>query len=313
MATLAVLPLAACAPGTGGAAPATSAATGPAASGSPTASADSTPAPGPTASDPRFAALEAEFDARLGVVATDTGTGKTVVYRPDERFAYASTHKALTAALVLRSRTLAELDAPVAYTAADLVSHSPVTELHVDTGMSLREVCEAAVRFSDNTAANLLYRELGGPEAVEAALAAVGDTVTQVDRTETALNEAVPGDPRDTSTPAALAADLQRFALGDALGAGASGDAKRAVLADWMAGNATGDMLIRAGVPAGWSVGDKSGTASYGTRNDIAVATPPSGAPIVIAVMSSRGTADADTDDALIAEAARVAIDALRR
>jgi beta-lactamase class A len=245
------------------------------------------------------------------VFAIGTATGATVSYRADERFAYASTHKALTAAVILQGRPVSGLDARVAYTAADVVAHSPVTGLHVDTGMTLRELCDAAVRYSDNTAANLLFRELGGPAALGAALAAAGDTVTRVDRTEPALNGAVPGDIRDTSTPAALAIDLRHFALGDGLGAGADGDAKRVILAGWMSGNATGDTLVRAGVPGGWGVADKSGAASYGTRNDIAVVTPPTGAPIVIAVMSSRTAGDADYNDALVAEAARIAIAAL--
>lgn len=250
-----------------------------------------------------FRDLESRYDARLGVYAVDTGTGRTVAYRQDERFAFASTYKALAAAALLDRTTPAGLDRVVRYTAADLVSYSPVTEKHVDTGMTLREIADAAVRASDNTAGNLLFRELGGPDGLECDLRAIGDRVTDPERIETELNSAVPGEVRDTSTPRALARDLRAYALGAALPA-----EDRTQLIDWMSGNATGDALIRAGVPAGWTVADKSGAGSYGTRNDIAVLFPPSGAPIVLAVLSGKGTADAAYDNALIADAATAVI-----
>jgi beta-lactamase class A len=253
-----------------------------------------------------FAALEREFDARLGVYAADTGSGRTVLHRADERFAHCSTHKALSAAAVLRRNTLEELDTVVRYGPGDLVAHSPVTERHAGTGMSLRALCDAAVRHSDNTAANLLLAELGGPKGFRAALADVGDTTTRADRVETALNEAVPGDPRDTSTPRALATSLRAYVLGDALDG-----AKRALLTDWLRRNTTGDALIRAGVPATWVVGDRTGGGGYGTRNDIAVAWPPGAAPVVMAILSTRGTRDAGYDDRLVARAAGAVVSAL--
>ncbi|TDQ55414.1 class A beta-lactamase [Actinorugispora endophytica] len=260
----------------------------------------------PAPYEEEFERLEGEFDARLGVYAVDTGTDEAVAFNADERFAYASTHKAFSVAAVLRQNSVEELDEVVTYTEDDLVDHSPVTERHVDTGMTLREIGDAAVRYSDNTAANLLFEELGGPEGLDAALEEVGDDVTQVDRIETELNEAVPGDPRDTSTPRAMATTLREYALGDALPAG-----KRVILTDMLQGNTTGDALIRAGVPDGWEVGDKTGAGGYGTRNDIAVLWPPHGDPVVLAVMSSRDAEDAEHDDALIAEAAEVVVDAL--
>jgi beta-lactamase class A len=257
--------------------------------------------------EPDFERLEARFDARLGVFGVDTGSGRTVEHRADERFAYASTFKALAAAAVLADTTTAELDQVVRYAKADLVSHSPVTGKHVGTGMTLRAIAEAAVRYSDNTAGNLLLERLGGPAGFERALRRLGDRVTDPERTEIMLNEAEPGDVRDTSTPRALATDLRAYAVGDALG-----DDDRAVLVGWLRGNTTGDKLIRAGAPAGWQVGDKTGAGGYGTRNDIAVLWPPGGAPIVLAIMSSRDQRDAGYDDALIAEAAKLAIEALR-
>ncbi|WP_373876543.1 class A beta-lactamase [Paenibacillus spongiae] len=258
--------------------------------------------------DQAFKQLENEFDARLGVFAIDTGTGRTIAYRPDERFAYASTFKALAAGAVLQKSSIEELDKIIAYSIDDLVTYSPITEKHVSTGMTLREVSEAAVRYSDNTAGNLLLKKLGGPAGFETILKQIGDNVTQAERYETELNEAVPGDDRDSSTPKALAASLHAFAVGDALPAN-----KRAILTDWMQGNATGDELIRAGVPDGWAVGDKSGAGKYGTRNDIGIVWPPNGDPIAMAILSSRDTQDADYDNSLIAQAAKVTLDALMR
>ncbi|WP_442852972.1 class A beta-lactamase [Bacillus sp. UNC41MFS5] len=254
-----------------------------------------------------FAELENKYDARLGVYAIDTGTHRTVSYRPKERFAYASTYKALAAGALLQHYSIEQLDQLVTYKSEDIVSYSPVTQLHVDTGMTLREVIEAAVRYSDNTAGNLLLEKLGGPEGFETALRQIGDNVTQVDRYEPDLNSAVPGDTRDTSTPKALATSLKAFAVSDLLP-----NEKRKILTDWMWGNSTGDALIRAGAPTGWEVDDKSGAGSYGTRNDIAIVWPPNRAPIVIAVLSSRDAQNATYDNALIAEAAKVALNALK-
>lgn len=230
----------------------------------------------------------------------DTGSGRTVEYRADERFAYASTFKALAAGAVLAQTSTAELDTLVHYTRDELVTYSPVTEQHVGDGLSLRDLAEAAVTVSDNTAANLSLEELGGPQGFEQALRGVGDEVTDPDRVETALNEAVPGDVRDTSTPRALAESLRAYAVDDALD-----EQDRMVLNGWLRANTTGDEAIRAGVPSGWDVGDKTGSGSYGTRNDIAVVWPPGSSPIVLAVLSSRDDEDADSDPALLAGAAR--------
>jgi len=254
-----------------------------------------------------FVQLEKKFDARLGVYAIDTSTGRTVAYRPDERFAFASTYKALAAGAVLQQNSIDELNKVITYTKEDLVTYSPITEKYVDTGMTLREICDAAIRYSDNTAGNLLFKKLGGPDGFEKALRQIGDSVTKSDRFETDLNEAIPGDIRDTSTPRALATSLKAFTVGDVLPVD-----KRKILTDWMRGNTTGDKLIRAGVPKGWEVGDKTGAGSYGTRNDIAIVWPPNRAPIVIAIMSSRDTKDATYNDALIAEATKEALNTLK-
>ncbi|MBW3363308.1 class A beta-lactamase [Streptomyces microflavus] len=269
------------------------------------------PGPSPSApalprTDRAFAGLERKFDARLGVYAVDTGDGRIVAHRPDERFAYASTCKALLAGAVLAKKSLPQMERLVRYGKEEIISNSPITEKHVATGMTLRELCDAAIRYSDNAAANLLFRELGGPRGLQDALRGLGDRVTRCDRYEVALSDATPGDLRDTSTPRALATDLRAYVLGPALPA-----AKQAVLADWLKRNTTGDHTIRAGTPRGWEVGDKTGTGGYGTRNDIAIVRPPGGAaPIALAVLSRRDTKDAEPQDALIAGAAKIALEA---
>ncbi|MEV4335368.1 class A beta-lactamase [Streptomyces sp. NPDC049597] len=295
LAMLALVPMAACGRGDGS-------------SASSTPSAQATRAT--TAAKPftgAFQELERRYDARLGVYAVDTGTGREVAYKDGERFAYASTFKALAAGAVLREHSPGGMDKVITYSRDDLIHHSPVTEKHVGTGMTLRALCEAAVRYSDNAAANLLFDQLGGPQGLDAVLAEVGDDVTRMERREPELSRWAPGEMRDTSTPRAMAQNLRAFVLGDVLGA-----AERAQLTQWLRTNVTGDELIRAGVPKGWVVGDKTGSGSgYGARNDIAVVWPPDAAPIVVAIMSNRDEEDEDFDNRLIAEAASVVTDTL--
>jgi beta-lactamase class A len=262
-----------------------------------------TPPAAPTDPTPAFAQLEQEFDARLGVYALDPSTRAEVAYRADERFAYASTFKALAAGILLKTVSEEELDEVVLYGAGELLPNSPVSEENVDDGMTLRAAAEASVRFSDNTAANIVLQRLGGPEGFTQALRELGDTTSSSDRLETELNSAIPGDTRDTSTPRAFALDLATLLTTDALGA-----AQQSQLIDWMTGNATGSELIAAGLDAGWAVADKSGAGAYGTRNDIALVWPPSGSPIVLVVMSNRPTEDAEYDNALIARATEAAL-----
>ncbi len=257
--------------------------------------------------DEKFSQLEKEFDARIGVYAIDTGSNETIEYKPEERFAFASTYKALAAAILLQQNSLEKLQEVIPFNEEDLVTYSPVTEKYVDTGMTLLEISEAAVRFSDNTAGNLLFEAIGGPEGFEQALREIGDKMTEADRLEPDLNNFTPEDTRDTSTPKALANSLQAFAVSDLLT-----EEKRELFTDWLKGNATGDSLIRAGAPEGWEVGDKSGAGAYGTRNDIAVVWPPDREPIVIAILSRHDTEDAEYDDALISKAAEIALNALQ-
>ncbi|WP_025156872.1 class A beta-lactamase [Leifsonia aquatica] len=254
-----------------------------------------------------FSALERTHAATLGVTAIDTGTGRTVAYRGGERFPFASSNKTFIAAATLQASSDADLDTVVHYTSADLLAYAPITSRFVDTGMTVRELLDAMLRFSDNTAANLLVARLGGPDAVEAWLRGIGDRTTNVDRIEPDLNEALPGDARDTTTPAQFAADLRAVLLGSTL------ETKdRTLLRNTMLDCTTGDGTIRAGVDPAWPVADKTGTGEYGVRDDIAVVYPAGRAPIVIVTMSRHATADAASDDALLAAATKVAVAALR-
>ncbi|MEJ3652793.1 class A beta-lactamase [Actinomycetes bacterium KLBMP 9759] len=267
------------------------------------------PAPPPPAAPPpppveerhdHLVELERRFDARLGVYARSTGSGATVAHRADERFAFCSTFKALAAAAVLQRNPFSHLDTVLTYTEADLLASSVVSRQHVATGMTIRQLCDAAVRFSDGTAGNLLLRDLGGPAELTAYVRGIGDAVTRMDRIEPAIVEATPGDPRDTSSPRAFGTSFEKIVLGEALPA-----EQRGFLRDLLERNTTGDRRIRAGLPVGWRVADKTGTGDYGTANDIAVVWPPGAAPpIVVAIMSSKATRDAPYDQALLAEAA---------
>jgi len=245
----------------------------------PPASAASAP-PAPARTD-RLPELERRFAARLGVYAVDTGSGRELAHRADEPFAMCSVFKALAAAAVLQRTPPEHLDERVRFTRADVLDPSPVAAQHVADGMTVRELCDAAVRYSDNTAGNLLLASFGGPAGLTAFLRSLGDEASRLDRIEPELNAyAGPGDPRDTTTPAAVLETLRKLLFGDALSA-----ASRHRLAAWLITNKTGDARLRAGFPAGWLVGDKTGTGGNpeGSTNDIAVAWPVDRGPVLVA------------------------------
>ncbi|HEX7651032.1 MAG TPA: class A beta-lactamase [Noviherbaspirillum sp.] len=247
--------------------------------------------------------LEREFGGRLGVFALDTGNGAVLRHRADERFPFCSTFKVMLAGAILARSESASglLQQRLHYRHSELVEYSPVTEKHLADGMTIAELCAAALQYSDNTAANLLIKTLGDPASVTAYARSIGDTVFRLDRRETELNTAIPGDPRDTTTPEAMARSLQRLALGPALAA-----QQREQLCTWLLGNTTGDSRIKAGVPRNWKVGDKTGTGSYGTANDVAVLWPPHREPVVMAVYTTQGAKDAAARSDIIAAAAWV-------
>jgi beta-lactamase class A len=256
-----------------------------------------------------LADLERRVGGRLGVAALDTASGREVGHRGEERFPLCSTFKFLAAALVLAraDRGLERLDRRVIYSDKDLVTYSPVTKDHVGPGgLSMAEICEAAVTLSDNTAGNLMLASFGGPPGLTAYARTLGDVLTRLDRIETELNEATPGDPRDTTTPNAMLGDMQRLLVGDAL----SVDSRRQ-LAGWLLASKTGAKRVRAGLPSDWRVGDKTASGNNGTANDIAIAWPPGRAPILVAVYFTGSTISDEARNAVIADAGRIAVASL--
>ncbi|KFL36904.1 class A beta-lactamase [Arenimonas donghaensis] len=249
-------------------------------------------------------ALEGRHGGRLGVFALDTGTGRTLGQRGGERFAMCSTFKLPLAAQVLAAVDAGRerLDRRLTWTPDDLVSWSPVVEKHDGAaGLAVDALCEATMTISDNTAANLLLAEHGGPAGLTAWLRAIGDEVTRLDRNEPALNEATPGDPRDTTTPAAMVATLHKLLLGDVLS-----DASRSRLTGWALANQTGDKRLRARLP-GWRVGDKTGTNNVGNSNDIGILWPPGDrAPILVAAYYAESSGTPAERDTVLADVGHI-------
>jgi beta-lactamase class A len=242
-----------------------------------------------------FAAIEAAANGRLGVAVLDTKTGATTGHRVDERFPMCSTFKALAAAA-----TLARVDAGkeqlsrrIAIKQSDILSYAPITRQHLDGEMSVAELCEAAITVSDNTAANLLLAALGGPSALTQYVRTLGDLLTRLDRTEPELNEAIPGDPRDTTTPTAMAASLARLATSAALS-----PASRDQWIAWLVACKTGEAKLRAGLPKTWRIGDKTGSGERGSSNDVAIVWPEGRPPIIIAAYLTETNAPDDKRNA---------------
>jgi beta-lactamase class A len=249
--------------------------------------------------------LERTLAGRLGVFALNTANGDRLSYRADEYFPMCSTFKVILAAAILKRSDQIDglMQQRIKYQQSDLVTYSPITERYVKDGMKVSALCAAALQYSDNTASNLLMKILGGPGAVTTFARSIGDRQFRLDRWETALNSSIPGDRRDTSTPNAMAISLQRLAFGDALE-----PRLQLQLRVWLQGNTTGATRIRAGVPADWQVGDKTGTGDYGTANDIGLLWPPRRSPVIVAIYTTQAEKDAKARNA-IASAARIVID----
>lgn len=247
--------------------------------------------------------LELKSGGRLGVSVLDTTTGVPIHHKGDERFPMCSTFKVLAAAAILKDvgSKLEGLERRVRIEQADLVEYSPVTSEHVGgEGMTLRELCEAAITRSDNTAGNALLKNIGGPAGLTSFARSLGDKLTRLDRIETELNEAAPGDPRDTTTPNAMAANFRRLLVGDVLLPEA-----RDQLGKWLIANKTGDTRLRAGLPQGWHVGDKTGAGEHGTTNDVAIVWPPDRSPLIVAVYLTGATLDPNGRNDVIASVGR--------
>ena len=250
-----------------------------------------------------FARIERESGGRLGVAVLDTGSGTRAGHHAGDRFPMCSTFKLLASAAVLKrvDEGKEKLDRRIAFEAGDIVVNSPITQKHVGgDGMTLAEICEAAMTVSDNTAGNLILASLGGPQAITAFARSLGDPMTRLDRNEPTLNEAVPGDPRDTTTPEAMLKNIQTLVLGDALSA-----ASKEQLTKWLVGNKTGDTRMRAGLPAGWRAGDKTGAGERGTTNDVGVLWPPEGKPIIVAIYLTETRRRAEKRNATLAAVGR--------
>lgn len=247
-----------------------------------------------------IARIEREAGGRLGVAVLDTSSGSRFGHSADARFPMCSTFKLLASAAILARVDAGRerLDRRIEFEAKQVVAYSPVTQDRAGKpGMPLEELCAAAMTLSDNTAGNLLLASLGGPEGLTSYARSLGDTVTRLDRIEPELNEAAPGDPRDTTSPAAMLSDVHALVLGDALSAGS-----RERLTGWLVGNKTGDTRLRAGLPKDWRVGDKTGAGERGTTNDVGIAWPPGRAPVVIAIyLTGAAAAAAQRDEAVAA------------
>ncbi|MCZ8253419.1 MAG: class A beta-lactamase [Hylemonella sp.] len=252
--------------------------------------------------------IEAAASGRLGVAVLDTATGQVQGYRLDERFPLCSTFKWLLGAHVLRRVDLGleRLDRTIVYGPEAIIPWSPVTATRVGQGMTLAELCEATITLSDNAAANLILRTLGGPQGWTQYVRSLGDTVTRLDRTEPELNAATPGDPRDTTSPRAMVALLQGVVLGDALT-----PASRAQLVTWMQATQTSGQRLGAQLPTGWRLGSKTGTGARGSTNDVGVYWPPDRAPIVVAAYLTQSPAGEATRNRAIARVASAVISAL--
>jgi beta-lactamase class A len=253
----------------------------------------------------RLAELERQHGGRLGVAILDTGNGRCTTHRGDERFLMCSTFKLLAVAAVLArvDRGIEHLDRRVVFGREVLLSCAPITSQHVGSpGMSVAELCAAAITVSDNTAANLLLASMGGPSAVTRFARSLGDTVTRLDRIEPDLNVASPGDIRDTTTPNAAIATQQKLLLGDALSA-----VSRAKLIAWLRGCTTGAEKLHAGLPPGWSIGDKTGSGAQNETNDVGILYPPQRPPLLVTAYYAGSSADAASRNAVLAEAGRIA------
>jgi beta-lactamase class A len=251
----------------------------------------------------RLAEIEKRSGGRLGCAVLNTSTGMVVAHRGDERFPMCSTFKASAVAFVLQrvDRRAERLNRRIVFSEHDILSHAPITKLHVGgDGMSVADLCAAAITQSDNTAANLLLASFGGPGALTSFWRAIGDTVTRLDRTELELNEGKPGDPRDTTSPVAMLENLRKFVLGDVLS-----PPSQKMLSRWLIANTTGDARLRAGFPRNCEIVDKTGSGGYQTSNDIAVIWPLNRKPLVVTAYLTQGKGSDDDRDRILADVGR--------
>jgi beta-lactamase class A len=258
---------------------------------------------------PELETYERDSGGKIGLYAENLATGAKLTWRADERFVMCSTFKASLAACVLArvDRGEDQLAGMIAYGQADLLEYAPVARQNLSAGkMSVADMCKAIVELSDNTCANLLLARIGGPAALTAFWRSIGDTTSRLDHKEPELNRSPPGDPRDTTTPAAMAENLRRLVLGESLS-----PTSRAQLTEWMVGCKTGANRLRGGLPASWKIGDKTGNNGKDASGDIAMAWPKADTPIVIAAYTQGGTPTAAQIEAVFARIGRMVAERL--
>ena len=254
--------------------------------------------------DNALTAIHQTVGGRLGVALLDTGSNKKIEYHARDRFPMCSTFKFLAAAAVLHRVDVHQesLERNLSYGPEDLLEWAPITKRHVGQGgMTVRELCAAAIEYSDSTAANLLLKTIGGPEGLTQYARSLGDAMTRLDRTEPTLNTGLDGDERDTTTPDWMLQDLRAILLADKLSA-----ASRQQLEAWLVANTTGNKRIRAGLPKGWRVGDKTGTGENRSTGDIAIVWRPNRAPILVVVYTQGSTVGQDKLNAVFAAVGRL-------
>lgn len=260
----------------------------------------------------KFSKLEVEANGRLGVSAIDMENGTKIEYNSTDLFPFCSTFKVMGVAAILKqSMTESDLLSTRLEYNSDYIEsagYSPVTSKHIKDGMTISELCGAAITQSDNGAINLIIDQLNGTKSINKFAKSIGDKKFNLVRMEPSLNSAIPGDKKDTTTPDAMQKSLQQLVLSDVLD-----DDQRELLQNWLINNKTGGKRIRAGVPKGWKVGDKTGTGDYGTTNDIAVIWPPKCAPIILTVYFTQNQKDADPRDDVVAEATRIVMNEIQR
>jgi beta-lactamase class A len=253
---------------------------------------------------PALAAYERETGGRIGLYAENLSSGAKIAWRAEERFVMCSTFKASLAACVLARVDRGEdrLEDKIAYKAQDILDYAPVAKHNLPEGaMSVSDMCKATVELSDNTCANLLLARVGGPAALTAFWRSTGDTVSRLDHNEPELNRSPPGDPHDTTTPAAMAGNLRRFVLGDVLSPGS-----REHLTEWMVGCKTGNNRLRGGLPKDWKIGDKTGNNGKDASGDIAIAWPKAGGPVLVCAYTQGGSPTPKQFEAVFAEIGRM-------
>ena len=256
----------------------------------------------------QLAHLEASSGGRLGVAATDTGNNQQIQYRADESFPMGCTSKVIGVAAILKESMKNHhfLQERIKYKKDDLVTWTPITEKHLVDGMTIAELCAAAISYSDNTAMNILTKKLGGPEGINKFARSIHDMHFKLDHWWPKVALSSPASREDATTPAAMEESLHKLVFGDVLAI-----SQREMLITWLKNNVTGNARIKAGVPHGWVVGDKTGTGyHYGTTNDIAVIWPPKCDPIVVTLFYTSNKKDAPKREDVIASATKILITA---